>query len=168
MKVAYADPPYVGQAQRHYGMPEVDHVALLAQLEGYDAWAFSASSPSLRYLLPLCPETVRVMAWVKPFASFKPNVNPAYAWEPILVQMGRKPAREEPTVRDWVSSNITLRRGLAGAKPLAFCYWLFEVLNLEPDDDFHDLFPGTMGVTEAWTQWRSLKRNEPVRLLMAL
>ena len=29
MKVAYADPPYVGQAKRHYNMPEVDHEELI-------------------------------------------------------------------------------------------------------------------------------------------
>ena len=25
MKVAYADPPYIGQAKRHYGEDEIDH-----------------------------------------------------------------------------------------------------------------------------------------------
>ena len=133
MRMAYADPPYVGQAKRHYDMPEVDHETLIAQLvrDYPDGWALSASSPSLRYLLPLCPDDVRVMAWVKPFCSFKPNVNPAYAWEPVIVCGGRPRGRSVPTVRDWVAESITLQTGLAGAKPMAFCYWLFQVLNLD-------------------------------------
>ena len=157
MKVAFADPPYVGQALKHYGEEEVDHPALIASLcKDYpDGWALSCSSPSLRTLLPLCPPDVRVMAWVKPFAIFKPNVNPAYAWEPVIVRGGRQPRdRSEPTVRDWVSANITLKRGLVGVKPDAFCFWLFEVLGLFPDDTFVDLFPGSGAVTRAWEYWR--------------
>jgi hypothetical protein len=158
--MAYADPPYIGQAARHYkGRAdydgEVDHVALIRELEdGFpDGWALSCSAPSLRVLLPLCPEETRVMAWVKPFASFKPGVNPAYAWEPVLVTGGRSRDRFEATVRDWVSAGITLRRGCAGAKPEGFCYWLFEVLNLRPGDEFVDMFPGSGAVAEAWEMW---------------
>src|SRR5437016_2872910 len=107
MRFAYADPPYIGQAKRHYSADprcaEVDHLALIGDLDcgDYDGWALSASSPSLRLILPMCPNDVRVMAWVKPFASFKPNINPAYAWEPIIVRGGRKRTRQQSTVRDW-------------------------------------------------------------------
>lgn len=159
MRFAYADPPYIGQARKHYAhdplCAEVDHAALINSLLAYDGWALSCSSPSLRALLPLCPETVRVMAWVKPFASFKPGVNPAYAWEPVLVCGGRKRGKDKPTVRDWVSANITLRRGLSGVKPDAFSYWLFEVLGMEAGDEFHDLFPGSGAVRKAWQAWRN-------------
>ena len=34
-----------------------------------------------------------------------------------------------------------MRRGFPGAKPDAFCYWIFEGLNLVPDDEFHDVSP---------------------------
>lgn len=157
LQVAYADPPYLGQARKHYRhdpqCAEVDHGTLIAHLNTFDAWALSCSSPSLHAILPLCPPDVRVMAWVKPFASFKPGVNPAYAWEPVLVRGGRRRGRAVPTVRDWVSANITLRRGLAGAKPVAFCLWLFQVLGLRAGDAFHDLFPGTGAVTAAWRDY---------------
>lgn len=145
MRFAYADPPYLGQARKHYKMPEVDHEMLIERLcrDYPDGWALSASSPSLRFLLPLCPPTVRVMAWVKPFCSFKPGVNPAYAWEPVLVQGGRRRGRTQPTMRDFVSANITLRRGLAGAKPDAFFQWLIDVLNVQEGDTLDDLYPGT-------------------------
>ena len=156
MQFAYADPPYLGQAKKHYGSSEVDHPALIQSLtQNYDGWALSCSSPSLRYLLPICPDGVRVMAWVKPFAIFKPNVNPAYAWEPVLLWGGRRRTREQKTVRDWVSANITLRKGLVGVKPQAFIFWLFEVLGMQPEDEFSDLFPGSGAVTAAWLEWKS-------------
>lgn len=152
MRFAYADPPYVGQAKKLYGCDEVDHPALIERLvcEYPDGWVLSASSPSLRLILPLCPDDVRVMAWVKPFCIFKPGVNPAYAWEPVTVRGGRKRTRQQPTVRDWVSANVTLKRGLVGAKPEAFSLWLFDVLNAEPGDILDDLFPGTRAVSIAW------------------
>ncbi len=154
MRAAYADPPYVGQAKKLYSTEEVDHAALIARLEeGYDAWALSCSSPSLPVLLPMCPSGVRIAAWVKPFCIFKPNVNPAYAWEPVLFKVGRKRTRDQLTERDWVSVNITLRKGLTGAKPEAFCFWLFRLLNLQSGDTLDDLFPGTGIVTDCWMKW---------------
>tara|TARA_Y100000310_G_C20278913_1_gene621653 strand:- start:99 stop:590 length:492 start_codon:yes stop_codon:yes gene_type:complete len=159
MRAAYADPPYLGQAQKHYQSDEVDHEALITELETYDAWALSCSTPSLHILVPMVPREVRVMAWVKPFCIFKPNVNPAYAWEPVFVKAGRKRTRAQSTVRDWVSANITLKTGLVGAKPPEFARWLFDVLNLEPSDEFYDLFPGTGRVTEAWERFQETPRQ---------
>ena len=149
MKFAYADPPYPGCAHFYPENTEVDHGQLIADMnDGFpDGWALSTSSVALQQVLPLCPDDVRVMAWVKPFASFKPNVNPAYAWEPVIVRGGRKRTREQLTVRDWVSVVITLRKGLVGAKPPGFCQWLFDVLNVEDDDEMVDLYPGTGIVT---------------------
>ena len=158
MKLAYADPPYVGQSKRHYGGEEVNHELLIAHLCEFDVWALSLSAPSLRVILPLCPSDVRVMAWVKPFAVFKPNVNPAYAWEPVIVRGGRKRDRKELTTRDWCSCNITLKRGLVGVKPEGFCFWLFEVMGAVPGDELHDIFPGSGAVSRAWASWLSQSR----------
>jgi hypothetical protein len=154
---AYADPPYVGCAGLYPEKAEVDHAALIRRLvpEYPDGWALSCSSPSLAYLLRLCHENgaadVRTLAWVKPFAVFKPNVGLAYAWEPVLFHGGRRRTREQPTIRDWFSAPITLRRGLVGAKPEAFCRWILAALNFQPGDTLDDLFPGTgvMGRTVA-------------------
>ena len=145
MKFAYADPPYVGCGRLYPEKEEVGQEALVKRLvtEYPDGWALSLSSPSLRQILAYCPTDVRVMAWVKPFAVFKPNVNPAYAWEPVIVHGGRKRTRQQPTTRDWVSVNITLKKGLVGAKPAAFCQWICEVLNIHPGDTLDDLYPGT-------------------------
>lgn len=167
MRFAYADPPYIGQARKHYAhderCAEVNHEQLIATLEmDFDAWALSASSPSLRAILPLCPESVRVAAWVKPFCSFKPGVTVAYAWEPIILRMGRKRPKNQPTVRDWVSCNITLRKGLSGVKPREVCHWLFEVMALRPDDEFVDVFPGSGAVTDAWGEWCAQQSLFPI------
>ena len=168
--VAYADPPYLGQA-RHYvkhhpeaaiwNDPET-HRRLVERLcwEYPDGWALSCSSPSLRTLLPMCPSEVRIGAWVKPFHVFKKGVRPAYAWEPVIFTGGRNANHPPPlkggkatTPRDWVAANIMLRKGLTGAKPPAFCAWLFDLMGLRTGDTFVDLFPGTGGVTEAWVDW---------------
>uniref|UniRef100_A0A6M3J7X3 Methyltransferase n=1 Tax=viral metagenome TaxID=1070528 RepID=A0A6M3J7X3_9ZZZZ len=152
-QIIYADPPYIGQAKKHYNSEEVDHKSLILELEAYDGWALSLSSPTLQEILAMCPKSVRVGAWVKPFCSFKPNVNPAYAWEPVIFKPARARGRDVMTVRDWVSANITLKKGLSGVKPEAFSFWLFEILGAEPTDEFIDMFPGSGAVTRAWNKW---------------
>ena len=159
MRVAYADPPYIGKAKKHYskfGGSEVDHNELVARLcaEYPDGWALSGNSTTLKQVLALCPDDVRIAAWVKPFCAFKPGVNPAYAWEPVIWRGGRPYTREDETVRDWLSANITMKRGMPGAKPDSFCYWLFELFNLQPGDEFIDLFPGSRAVSRAWERWQ--------------
>lgn len=160
LRVAYADPPYVGQSAKHYGGAEVNHRLLIAHLcdEFPDGWALSLHAPSLRDLLPLCPDDCRVSPWVKPFASFKPNVNPAYCWEPVIWRGGRKRGRDEATVRDYYSGNITLQRGLVGVKPDGFCFWLFDLLGMERGDDLADLFPGSGAVSQAWGSYQRQRR----------
>lgn len=162
MKVAYADPPYVGQSKKLYGGSEVNHRLLIAHLcdEFPDGWALSCSSPSLRDLLALCPDDVRIGAWVKPFHVFKKGVRPAYAWEPLIYRGGRNAKPDTPvkggeptTPRDWYEGNITLRRGLPGAKPDGFCFWVFDLMNLQPGDELVDIFPGTGAVGEAWRRY---------------
>lgn len=162
MRFCYADPPYIGMSHFYKDHPdyagEVDHHQLLTTLtETYsDGWALSCTSTTLKQILEMkeCPADVRVMAWVKPFASFKPGVGVAYAWEPVVVRGGRKRERGELTVRDWVSANITLHKGLVGVKPDTFCYWLFDVLGIEAEDTLDDLFPGSGAVTKALEVWR--------------
>lgn len=161
MRFGYADPPYFGKAQRHYGRhhPRAGrfdrlgtHATLIRRLyrDFPDGWALSCASKDLQALLPLCPPEVRIAAWVKPWASFKPGVNPGYCWEPVIWLGGRRRDRAEPTRRDWLSCNVTLKRGLPGAKPAAFYFWLFDLFALGPGDEFADLFPGTGAGRRAW------------------
>lgn len=163
MKFAYADPPYLG-CGRLYKKHHADsmiwddpatHRNLIDRLvsEYPDGWAMSLSSPSLRTILPMTPEDCRVGVWVKPFAIFKPNVPVAYAHEPVIFRGGRRRSRDEPTIRDWVSANITLRTGLTGAKPPAFCQWIFDILGANKMDRMDDLFPGTNALGKAWEEF---------------
>lgn len=169
MKFAYADPPYLGCAMRLYGdHPEAavydsieGHAALIERLKAEypDGWALSMTSGNLHDLLPFCPREARVMAWVKPFCSFKPNVNPAYAWEPVIVMGGRKRTKEQPTARDYCSESITLKKGVCGAKPEGFFFWLFDVLNLQDGDTVDDLFPGSSGLAVALSRYRRFEQT---------
>lgn len=183
MKVAYADPPYLGCCglyDHHHPdgrcwNDQETHRLLIERLvsEYPDGWALSATSSSLRRLLPFCPEDVRVGAWAKTFGAFKKGVRPAYMWEPVIFRGGRNPGAGWPhqppekggtqtTPKDFhvehyadmLLSPITLRRGLTGAKPDAFCVWVFDLLNLQADDTLVDLFPGSGAVTEAWAKWQ--------------
>jgi len=169
-KIAYADPPYLGCSSFYPEHEEVDHDKLIETLcWEYEYWALSCSSPSLGHLLNHYllrdRDVIRVAAWVKPFASFKPNVNPGYAWEPVIYKPREHRTRGEPTVRDWQAASITLKKGLVGAKPAKFCFWLFDLLGAQPDDEFYDLFPGTGVVTRCWDSWRDQQRCSQIALL---
>ena len=99
----------------------------------------------------------------QPYTTFFPGADPAWAWEPVIVKVGRKLGRAHGTVRDWVSANspAVRGRGFFGQKPSEFCGWMFRVLGLQPDDEFHDLFPGSGAVTVAHEAW---VRQQPLGL----
>lgn len=163
MRIGYADPPYIGCAHLYRDHPdyagEVDHAQLLDRLESeFDGWVLHAAATptSMSVLAPLVAAIpgARWMSWVKGFAAFKKNVSVAYAWEPVIVKAARKPVVSKRLVmRDWIQESITLRKGLTGAKPEAVCHWAFEMVGARPEDDLHDLFPGTGAVTAAWRTW---------------
>lgn len=172
LRFAYADPPYLGCCRlydHHHPdgrcWDELDtHQSLIARLvrEYPDGWALSCHTPSLRALLPLCPEDVRVGAWVKPFHAYKKGVRPAYAWEPVIYRGGRNKKPPAPpkggkaiTPKDFVSANILLRKGFTGCKPPAFSVWVLDLLNVQEGDEIEDLFPGSGMVSEAWEAHRT-------------
>lgn len=160
-RFAYADPPYLGEAVRLYGdHPEAavydtveGHAALVERLASeYDGWALSLHAPSLRAILPLVPPEARICAWVKPWHRMHPGARLQWGWEPVIIRPLRPPSR---SVSDWVSANATMLRGLPGAKPEEFCWWLFAAGGLTPDDEFTDVFPGSGAVAAAWERYRS-------------
>lgn len=174
MKAAYADPPYLGCAKSHYGHlheqaadyddPET-HRRLIERLcDEFESWALSLHEPSLRVILPMTPPDTRVGSWCKPFAAFKANVTRAWTWEPVIFRFSRNRTREQDTWRDHLSAPIAMRKGFPGAKPDAFSHWIFEGLNLEPLDDFNDLFPGSGSVGVAWEKWRNRHPTEQLEM----
>lgn len=167
MNLGYADPPYLGcgklYAEHHPNAMDWDdpteHGRLIDRLMSeFDGWALhlSATPDSIALYSRLVQGTgARWCSWVKGFAAFKRNVSVAYAWEPVIIKPARKPVVSKRLVmRDWIQESITLRKGLTGAKPEAVCHWAFELLGARPDDELHDLFPGTGAVTKAWATWR--------------
>ncbi len=156
----YADPPYPGLAKKRYGREpdyrgEVDHRALVASLTAadYAGWALSTSSRALRDILPLCPASARVCAWVKPIGVWPAHPGLQSRWEALIVVGGR---HRPPGVRDWLRAQPARGWGsLIGRKPVAFCAWLFDCLGMVPGDTLVDLFPGTGAVTRAWAELSS-------------
>ena len=53
-----------------------------------------------------------------------------------------------------MNASATSNRGIQGAKPDGFCFWLFNAAGLMPEDEFVDLFPGSGVVGRAWDAWR--------------
>jgi len=173
IRVAYADPPYLGMAARYSvpGTPEYhpdaarwdsldEHAALLRRLDDEfpDGWAYSLSATTLRSILPLAAEGVRVLAWCKTWASWRPGLWPAYAFEPVLARVySRGRLRHRETPRDWIACPVAQGVGFFGAKPPEFSRWLFNVFALgeHPGDEFVDLFPGSGAVTRAWDEFRA-------------
>jgi hypothetical protein len=150
LRMAYADPPYPKFAGRLYRQNEVDHVELLSLLEQYDGWALSTGAYALREILPLCPATAKVCAWVKPIGAAPATYGIHNTWEPLIVVPGR---RLQPGKRDWLAAQPARRGGdLPGRKPLAFAGWLFELLGLLPGDELADLFPGSGIIGRSWSE----------------
>jgi hypothetical protein len=167
VKFAYADPPYLGcsslYAKHHpeakmWDDPQT-HRGLIARLidEYPDGWALSLHVPSLKVLLPMCPEDVRVAAWVKPYSSSRPRVRINYAWEPVIFRGGRKSGASDLLEKDWIAispiRHTQIDAGIIGMKPRKFCRWLFCLLGATSGDTFDDLFPGSGAVTAAWGDW---------------
>jgi hypothetical protein len=166
LRLAYADPPYPGRAARYYSSHpdfagEVDHQRLVEQLvaEYADGWALSTSADALPAILASCPPAVRVAAWFRgerPTCSYRP----LNAWEPVVYLGGRAhpsfPAERRLDALVHVARiRTTDPRWCTGAKPAAFCWWLFDLLGALPGDDLVDLFPGSGGVTRAWALYNS-------------
>jgi hypothetical protein len=180
VRLAYADPPYPGQAKRHYGkngdpfageVGEVDHAALLEQLESFDGWALSTSAAALREVLELCPRPepstknpgrilsgtgVRVAIWY--VTNSEPPGNRGtwhWSWEPVIIRPARAPAT---TIRDVLATHSPkgfYGNTITGQKPDAFCQWVFRLMGAEADDELADLYPGSGAVSQAWQRYAS-------------
>lgn len=166
LKMAFADPPYLGCCSKYdhehndagtmpwdgrcWDDPET-HRLLLAHVDAeYDGWAYSMTSTSLWRLAPAIPERARTAAWVKPFAAFKRNVRIAYTWEPVLFVPGRdRSADGAPVGRDHLAENIVMRAGFTGTKPEKFCRWVLDLLGYVEGDEVDDLFPGASPMSRA-------------------
>lgn len=171
MRLAIADPPYLGRADRWYGTgrgsgggrhradthPDAaawddpdTHRALVADLvDKYDGWALAASASSLPAILPACPPGARVMVWVVT-NSVPSGSRLAGRWEPVIVQLpaGRVAHGTGLSVSD-VLTVAAPRGGFAGTKPDAWTHWVLDALGYRDGDTVDDLFHGSGAVTAA-------------------
>ena len=163
LKLAYADPPYPGTAERYYKdhpdyAGEVDHQELIDRLiDDYpDGWALSTSAEALPEILKMIytPVPPRVAAW---FRGERPTKSywPLTSWEPVVYYGGRPhllsvDERRIDSLVHVARARRTDPRRTIGTKPAAFCYWMFELLGAQPGDTLDDLYPGSGGVARAW------------------
>lgn len=175
MKLAIADPPYLGRAARWYGggggrgygAGEADyhpdasewddparHEALVRQLDyAYDGWAIAASPATFALYMQVRPDA-RVLIW------HRENAQPSGSrikgeWEPVLVHVpeSRRGRGAGLIVPDVLRCGIQNRTSFAGAKPQRWTRWVLDVLGHDPDTDtVDDLFPGSGAVGHAVAQ----------------
>lgn len=180
MRFAYADPPYLGcgrlYRQHHpdamdWNEPET-HQRLIERLcdEWPDGWALSLHVPSLKALLAMCPDDVRIGAACKNFTQIRRNTTVQWMWEPVIWRGGRR-GSVDPISRDWMLWNTAPRSGakdgIIGGKPRDFSRWVFSLLNAQKDDTLDDLFPGTGAVTAAWQEFIGQQRTAAMPLFAA-
>ncbi|MEZ5087724.1 MAG: hypothetical protein R2722_16280 [Tessaracoccus sp.] len=173
MRLAIADPPYLGRSRRWYGDgrghgggrgraaahaaaerwddPET-HRQLVAYLEaGYDGWVIAASADSLVTYLPVCPDAVRLLVWHKGNA-IPSGSRIASQWEPVIARIpeGRSGRTAGAAVSDVLDAGISYRHNYVGSKPYRWTHWVLDVLGYQPDvDELHDLFAGSGAVDVA-------------------
>ena len=174
MRLAIADPPYLGRGRRWYDKsapatrtgrhggggdhhPDaaewdrpLRHAALIHQLDSdFDGWALACASDSLLLLASFAP-TARVMVWHKTNAIPSGN-RIRSAWEAVLVRVppGRHRHGSGPKASDALTCP-TIATGFVGAKPPKWTRWVLDALGYDPEiDDVVDLFPGSGAVTAA-------------------
>ena len=174
VRLAYADPPYPGQAANWYAdhpdyAGEVDHAELIGRLErDYDGWALSTSSLALPYVLSLCPTDppapgfteaivggVRVAAWFRGKPAPRGTSRVMVTWEPVIIRGGRQLVADDIAGYVWDTLKAPPylageKDGFAGSKPHGFTRWVFDLLGAVATDSMDDLFPGSGIVAREW------------------
>lgn len=158
----YADPPYAGcrfkyarqNNSRQWGKSaRADFLReLIARMDWLRApegiCGVSMSTGEALKLGYLFPSNARQVAWVKPFAVFRPHVWPAYAWEPVVL-WGKFPGRAEQlqskTPPDWFSCSprVPSKGGHETPKPVEFATWILNQMAGPKRGRFLELFSGT-------------------------
>lgn len=171
MRLAIADPPYLGRGDRWYGdgrghftrqrnsdhHPAASdwddparHVALVEQLVAdYDGWAIAGAPDSLPIYLAACPSDVRTMVWHRG-NSIPSGARVASQWEFVLafIPEERRGHGSGLGVSDVLNRGVDNRSGFTGAKPSEWTRWVLAALGYEPGvDTLDDLFPGSGAVT---------------------
>lgn len=167
LRLAYADPPYIGLAGLYRDHPdyagEVDHAELVSRLQTYDGWALSCSSasvPAIAALLVAGGRPVRLAVWHRRRPPH-PTARIVSGWEGLFYVPAR---RVVPGSRERFSDVLlgvdarprpTLPGSVIGMKPPKMLRWVFGLLGAMPGDSLDDLYPGSGMVGRAWAGWTS-------------
>lgn len=185
MKLAIADPPYLGRANRWYGTgrghqggrgrpdqhaaaadwDRLDtHLALIAELEAeYDGWAY-AGAPDYEHLVrAAAPDTVRKLIWHRGNAiASGARVRSTYEFVLVQIPESRRGYGTGLAVDDVLHAGIQTRQGFVGAKPEAWTRWVLAALGHDPAvDQVVDVFHGSGAVAAATDGLLPLYDPEP-------
>jgi hypothetical protein len=164
VRLAIADPPYPprvtlggrrARASRWYGdrhpaAADYDHpgahLALLAQLAGFDGWALACPPDALTLYGP--PPGTHLAVWARPNAA-PGGARILSRWEAVIVHA---PASRRRAVAGSCTSDVLVcpapRAGFPGEKPPAWTRWVLDLLGYDAAaDTVTDLFPGSGAVT---------------------
>jgi hypothetical protein len=176
MKLAIADPPYLGRAHRWYGIggrakgkglgradehPEAylwdkpeTHINLALQLlNKYDGFAIACTSHSLStYLSVISTHSengIRILSWIKP-ASLPSGSRITQSWEPVIIKVPneRKGRGKGKQMVDYLVCAAP-RKGFAGSKPFAWTNWVLDAMGYQNEDTVDDLFSGSGAISAA-------------------
>jgi len=179
MRLAIADPPYLGRAARWYGdgpMPQSTtkatvpakkadyhpdaaawdqpntHRELVRMLTlSYDGWAIAMAPDNLRHYLQWVPVDTRVTVWHK--SRWMPGrARVINTWEPVLVFIPTKRRASDGLTnlpRDVMAGGERGAATFAGAKPAAWTRWVLDMLGYDPDTDTVDDLFGGSGAVAA-------------------
>jgi hypothetical protein len=181
LKLAIADPPYLGRANRWYGdgcgdgyglgradsHPEAKkwddpkaHIELVHDLNNnFDSWAIAMTVHSLStYLSVIDTDSrngIRVMSWIKP-AAVTSGSRVTNSWEPVIVKIAkeRRGWNSGVHIKDYLSA-APMRSGFIGAKPEAWTHWVLDAMGYTEGDELTDIFAGSGAVTHALNSYRS-------------
>lgn len=117
-------------------------------------WKFA----SQRGAVPPAAETALSLAYADPPYPGKAYLyrgHPDYAGEVDHRKLLVDPAGVSDALEYVARPRLSDPDRVIGAKPAAFCYWLFRLLGARRGDELHDLFPGSGGVSRAWAHFVS-------------
>lgn len=173
MRLAIADPPYLGRGDRWYGDGRghftrqrnsdhheeaakwdspAAHVELMASLvREFDGWAVAGAPDSLGLYLSVAPADTRVLVWHRGNA-IPSGSRVSEQWEFVLafIPPSRRGRGEHLPTSDVLSAGVQNRSGFTGSKPSRWTRWVLDVLGYDPAaDELVDLFPGSGAVSAA-------------------
>lgn len=165
MRLAIADPPYLGRADRWYGdgrgsgrtratekgrngrrpdrHPDASawdepaaHTGLVQRLaEQYDGWALAGAPDYVGLLLAAAPQGSQLAVWHRPNAM-PGGARVLVSWEPVLVFVPpSRRGRSSGMSVRDVLSTPVLPQGFLGSKPPAWTAWVLALLGHDPAHD---------------------------------